>query len=138
MKNTFLIATFALAGMVACNKNENTLEEKTQMTQESNTIENNDAYSSEEVVIPEAPGDIVEVDFISEDGKTKLSAEFDAVNDIVTIENEMTNEEMRMKRVISASGEVYKDDKGNSFIVHQGKFYLEKNGQQVLTGTEVK
>lgn len=138
MKNTFLIATFALAGMVACNKNENTLEEKTQMTQESNTIENNDAYSSEEVVIPEAPGDIVEVDFISEDGKTKLSAEFDAANDIVTIENEMTNEEMRMKRVISASGEVYKDDKGNSFIVHQGKFYLEKNGQQVLTGTEVK
>lgn len=138
MKNTFLIATFALAGMVACNKNENTLEEKTQMTQESNTIENNDAYSSEEVVIPEAPGDIVEVDFISEDGKTKLSAEFDAVNDIVTLENEMTNEEMRMKRVISASGEVYKDDKGNSFIVHQGKFYLEKNGQQVLTGTEVK
>lgn len=138
MKNTFLIATFALAGMVACNKNENTLEEKTQMTQESNTVENNDAYSSEEAVIPEAPGDIVEVDFISEDGKTKLSAEFDAVNDIVTLENEMTNEEMRMKRVISASGEVYKDDKGNSFIVHQGKFYLEKNGQQVLTGTEVK
>lgn len=138
MKNTFLIATFALAGMVACNKNENTLEEKTQMTQESNTVENNDAYSSEEAAIPEAPGDIVEVDFISEDGKTKLSAEFDAVNDIVTIENEMTNEEMRMKRVISASGEVYKDDKGNSFIVHQGKFYLEKNGQQVLTGTEVK
>lgn len=138
MKNTFLIATFALAGMVACNKNENTLEEKRQMTQESNTVENNDAYSSEEAVIPEAPGDIVEVDFISEDGKTKLSAEFDAVNDIVTLENEMTNEEMRMKRVISASGEVYKDDKGNSFIVHQGKFYLEKNGQQVLTGTEVK
>lgn len=138
MKNTFLIATFALAGMVACNKNENTLEEKTQMTQESNTVENNDAYSSEEAAIPEASGDIVEVDFISEDGKTKLSAEFDAVNDIVTLENEMTNEEMRMKRVISASGEVYKDDKGNSFIVHQGKFYLEKNGQQVLTGTEVK
>ncbi|MDY6024953.1 MliC family protein [Bergeyella zoohelcum] len=138
MKNTFLIATFALAGMVACNKNENTLEEKTQMTQESNTVENNDVYSSEKAVIPEAPGDIVEVDFISEDGKTKLSAEFDAVNDIVTLENEMTNEEMRMRRVISASGEVYKDDKGNSFIVHQGKFYLEKNGQQVLTGTEVK
>ncbi|EKB57626.1 hypothetical protein [Bergeyella zoohelcum] len=138
MKNTFLIATFALVGMVACNKNENTVEEKTQITQESNAVENNDAYLSEEAAIPEAPGDIVEVDFISEDGKTKLIAEFDAINDIVTLENEMTNEEMRMKRVISASGEVYKDDKGNSFTVHQGKFYLEKNGQQVLTGTEVK
>lgn len=138
MKNTFLIATFALVGMVACNKNENAVNEKTELTQVETAVESDDAYSSETAAIPEAPGDIVEVDFISEDGKTKLSAEFDAINDIVTLENEMTNEEMRMKRVVSASGEVYKDDKGNSFTVHQGKFYLEKNGQQVLTGTEVK
>ena len=141
MKKSILIASVAMIGLASCNKNESTPNTINDMTMEDSLSMNTSPYDqehlSDESATPQAVGDVVSVRFLSEDGNTPLQADFNAVDETATLTNEATQDKMFMKKVPSASGDVYRDDKGHTFSVHQGKFYLEKDGKQVLSGTEV-
>lgn len=76
--------------------------------------------------------------YLSDDGKTKFSAIFDADKGTAAVKNETTGKTYDMKSVVSADGAKYADKDGNFFWTHKDEFSFGKNEDTTIYGKKVK
>ena len=132
MNIKFLFPVLALSLTVAsCTKENNTTVDST-----SDSI-NFPAQDSAMATLPEADSATISapITYISKDGKTTFSVEFDSTNGTAVVKNETDGKSYKMKQTESASGEKFVDEDGYYFTGHQGDFYFGKDDKDIVTGT---
>lgn len=76
--------------------------------------------------------------YVSDDGKTKFEAIYDADQGIAAVKNVTTGKTYNMKNVPSGSGSKYQDKVGHFFWTHQGEFTFGRGDKDEIKGKEAK
>lgn len=154
MKKMFFAAAIALVAM-SCNKKT---EEAGSITTQETTTSNPETTTSTTVTPVDSATAVTSTTtattadkttttktttgevyhYVSNDGKTKFEAIYDADKGTAAVKNVTTGKTYDMKNVPSGSGSKYQDKDGNFFWTHQGGFDFGKGDKTEISGKEVK
>ena len=131
MNIKFLLPVLALSLTVASCSKENTTT--VDSTMDSMNVPAQDSTMS---ALPQVDSlqNATPMTYISNDGKTTFSVDFDSKNGTAVVKNETDGKSYTMKQTESASGEKFVDADGYYFIGHQGDFYFGKDDKDIVTG----